>query len=102
VPGKSLQANAPAADQFFEVVAPRKSGQFSVAILLHNARLRSAQAWGLKSSNTLINNRHWKTNGIYSPQVEANMMDLMGEAGAKLHAPLAAVGFDVRSCLGPR
>ncbi len=39
--------------------------------------LACAQAWGLNSSNMLINNNHWKTNGIYSPQVEANMMDVM-------------------------
>jgi hypothetical protein len=61
-----------------------------VVILLRSARLRSAQACGLNSSNALINNDHWKTNGIYSPQVEANMMDAM----AKL-----ARSFTLRSLL---
>ena len=27
---------------------------------------------------------HWKANDVYSPQVEANMIDVMGEAAEKL------------------
>ena len=45
---------------------------------------------------------HWKTNDAYSPQVEANMSDVMGEAVEKLYAALADAGFDVLSRLGPR
>jgi hypothetical protein len=44
---------------------------------------------------------HWKANDIYSPQVEANMNDVMGEAVEKLYAALADAGFDVLSRLGP-
>ena len=45
---------------------------------------------------------HWKANDAYSPQVEANMSDLMGEAAEKLYTALADAGFDVLSRLGPR
>ena len=45
---------------------------------------------------------HWKANDIYSPQVEANMIDVMSEAVEKLYAALTDAGFDVRSRLGPR
>jgi hypothetical protein len=45
---------------------------------------------------------HWKASEAYSPQVEANMIDLMSEAAVKLHAALADAGFDVLSRLGPR
>jgi hypothetical protein len=45
---------------------------------------------------------HWKANDAYSPQVEANMIDVMGEAVEKLYAALADAGFDVLSRLGPR
>jgi len=45
---------------------------------------------------------HWKANDAYSPQVEANMSDLMGEAAEKLYGALADAGFDVLSRLGPR
>jgi hypothetical protein len=45
---------------------------------------------------------HWKANDIYSPQVEANMIDVMGEAAEKVYAALADAGFDVLSHLGPR
>ena len=45
---------------------------------------------------------HWKALDAYSPQVEANMIDLMGEAAKKLYAALAGAGFDVLSRLGPR
>jgi len=44
----------------------------------------------------------WKANDAYSPQVEANMADLMGEAAEKLYTALADAGFDVLSRLGPR
>jgi hypothetical protein len=45
---------------------------------------------------------HWKANDAYSPQVEANMIDVMGEAAEKLYAALVDAGFDVLSRLGPR
>ena len=45
---------------------------------------------------------HWKANDMYSPQVEANMIDVMGEAAEKLYAALSDAGFDVLSRLGPR
>ena len=45
---------------------------------------------------------HWKASDAYSPQVEANMIDVMGEAAEKLYAALADAGFDVLSRLGPR
>ena len=45
---------------------------------------------------------HWKANDAYSPQVEANMSDLMGEAAEKLYVALADAGFDVLSRLGPQ
>src|SRR5260221_4017221 len=44
---------------------------------------------------------HWKANAIYSPQVEANMIDVMGEAAEKRYAALADAGFDILSRLGP-
>jgi hypothetical protein len=50
--------------------------------------------------------KHWlnhrKALDAYSPQVEANMIDLMGEAAEKFYAALAGAGFDVLSRLGPR
>ena len=45
---------------------------------------------------------HWKANDAYGSQVEANMIDVMGEAVEKLYAALADAGFDVLSRLGPR
>ena len=45
---------------------------------------------------------HWKATDAYSPQVEANMSDLMGEAAEKLYTALADAGFDVLSRRGPR
>ena len=44
----------------------------------------------------------WKANDAYSPQVEANMIDVLGEAAEKLYAALADADFDVLSRLGPR
>jgi hypothetical protein len=46
--------------------------------------------------------KHWKASDAYSPQVEANMTDLMADAAAKLHGALADAGVDVLSGLGPR
>jgi len=46
--------------------------------------------------------KHWKATDAHSPQVEANMSDLMGEAAEKLYTALADAGFDVLSRLGPR
>jgi hypothetical protein len=45
---------------------------------------------------------HWKASDAYSPQVEATMSDVMGEAAEKLYTALADAGFDVLSRLGPR
>jgi hypothetical protein len=45
---------------------------------------------------------HWKALEAYSPQVEANMTDLMGEAAEKVFLALAGAGFDVLTRLGPR
>jgi len=45
---------------------------------------------------------HWKANEASSPQVEANMIDLMGEAAEKVYLALAGSGFDVLTRLGPR
>jgi hypothetical protein len=45
---------------------------------------------------------HWKATDAYSPQVEANMIDLMGEAAEKVYLALAEAGFDVLARLGPR
>ena len=45
---------------------------------------------------------YWKASDAYSPQVEANMIDVMGEAVEKLYTALADAGFDVLSRLGPR
>jgi hypothetical protein len=44
----------------------------------------------------------WKAHEAYSPEVEMNTTELMGEAAAKLYAALAAAGFDVLARLGPR
>jgi len=44
---------------------------------------------------------HWKANDAYSPQVEANMIDVMGDAAEKVYGALADAGFDVLSRLGP-
>jgi hypothetical protein len=45
---------------------------------------------------------HWKATEAYSPQVEANMIDLTGEAAEKVYRALADAGFDVLTRLGPR
>jgi hypothetical protein len=45
---------------------------------------------------------HWEAIDAYSPQIEANMIDVMGEAAEKLYAALTDAGFDVLSRLGPR
>ena len=45
---------------------------------------------------------HWKAHETYSPQVEANMVDLMGEAAHKIYAALHDAGFDALSRHGPR
>jgi hypothetical protein len=45
---------------------------------------------------------HWKATEAYSPQVEANMIDLMGEAANRVYKTLADAGFDVLTRLGPR
>jgi hypothetical protein len=45
---------------------------------------------------------HWKALEAYSPQVEANIMDLMGEAAKRVYEALADAGFDVLTRLGPR
>jgi len=45
---------------------------------------------------------HWKATEAYSPQVEANMIDLMGEAAERVYEALAGAGFDVLTRLGPR
>jgi hypothetical protein len=45
---------------------------------------------------------HWKALEAYSPRVEANMMDLMGEAANRVYEALADAGFDVLTRLGPR
>jgi hypothetical protein len=41
---------------------------------------------------------HWKANEAYNSRVDANMIDLMGDAARAL----AEAGFDVLSRLGPR
>ena len=50
--------------------------------------------------------QHWlkqrKAYDAYSPYVEMNTTDLMGEAAAKLYAVLKEAGFDVLARLGPR
>jgi len=38
----------------------------------------------------------------YSPRVEANMIDLMGDAAEKVYEALADADFDVLTRLGPR
>ena len=43
---------------------------------------------------------HWKANDVYSPRVEANMIDVMGESVEKLYTALADAGFDVLRRLG--
>jgi hypothetical protein len=45
---------------------------------------------------------HWKATEAYSRQVEANMVDLMGDAAEKVYEALADAGFDVLTRLGPR
>jgi hypothetical protein len=45
---------------------------------------------------------HWKAHEAYSPQVEMNMVDLMGEATEKIYATLTNAGIDVLSRHGPR
>ncbi len=45
---------------------------------------------------------HWKATEVYSPQAEANMIDLMGEAAEKVYEALSDAGFDVVTRLGPR
>jgi len=45
---------------------------------------------------------HWKAHEAYSPQVEANMIEIMGEAAGKLHAAFVEAGIDVLSRLGPQ
>jgi hypothetical protein len=45
---------------------------------------------------------HWKAHETYSPQVEANMVDLMSEAAEKVYTALANAGGDVLSLHGPR
>jgi hypothetical protein len=45
---------------------------------------------------------HWKAHESYSPQVEANMVDLMGEAVGRIYAALTEAGIDVLSRHGPR
>jgi hypothetical protein len=44
---------------------------------------------------------HWKALEAYSPQVESNMTDLMGDAAEKVFLALAGAGFDVLTRLGP-
>ena len=44
---------------------------------------------------------HWKALETHSPQVEANMIDLMGEAAERGYKALADAGFDVLTRLGP-
>jgi hypothetical protein len=44
---------------------------------------------------------HWKVTEGYSPQVEANMTDLMGDAAEKVYDALVDAGFDVLTRLGP-
>jgi hypothetical protein len=46
--------------------------------------------------------KHWKATNAYSPGVEANWSDLMGEAAEKLYTALAKAGFDVLTRMGPR
>jgi hypothetical protein len=45
---------------------------------------------------------HWKASDAYSPNVEANTVNLMGEAVEKIYAALAEAGIDVLSRHGPR
>ena len=45
---------------------------------------------------------HWKAPEAFSPQVEANMVDLMREATEKIYAALSDAGIDVLSGPGPR
>jgi hypothetical protein len=46
--------------------------------------------------------RHWNATDTFSPGVEANWSDLMGEAAEKLCTALAKAGFDVLVRMGPR
>jgi hypothetical protein len=45
---------------------------------------------------------HWKATEVYSPEVEVNKVDLMGEATDKIYAALTDAGIDVLSRHGPR
>ena len=45
--------------------------------------------------------KHWKAFVAYSPEVEANMVDLMSEAAEKVYAALTNAGVDVLSRHGP-
>jgi hypothetical protein len=45
---------------------------------------------------------HWKAHEAYSPEAEASMVDLMGEAVEKVYAALTDAGVDVLSRHGPR
>jgi hypothetical protein len=45
---------------------------------------------------------HWKAHEAYSPEVEANMVNLMAEATEKVYAALTDVGGDVLTHHGPR
>jgi hypothetical protein len=45
---------------------------------------------------------HWKAHETYSPQVEASMVDFMGEAAERVYEALADAGCDVLTRLGPR
>jgi hypothetical protein len=45
---------------------------------------------------------HWKATEAYSPEVEANMVDLMGGAVEKVYAALTEAGIDVLSHHGHR
>jgi len=45
---------------------------------------------------------HWQANDAFSPQIEANMIDLMGDAVEKLYTALADAGLDVLTRMGPR
>jgi hypothetical protein len=44
---------------------------------------------------------HWKAHEACSPQVEANMTDLMTEATERVYEALADAGFDVLNRMGP-
>jgi hypothetical protein len=46
--------------------------------------------------------KQWKAYDAYSPDVEMNATDLMGEATTKLYAVLKEAGFDVLARLAPQ